>query len=400
MGAEASRRSDILGLEQNAAAWLPTHDPEAKLQILTYLTRAAASGLDPIAALQGNLVAWFGQMAGATLPPAQHAVLGADSRRLASERLGALHQPSLWPYRPKRLPGELFSSWLWRLSVASRVAPEKFVRNVPGLRLTDIDRDIARATLDRLSQRTGQPTKHLAAGAINPAFEAEDDAHSAAVESMLLQDGRFLSLRNGGAYRNKRLCCLFYCPLCLRADQTPYFRRHWRFNLSLVCTDHGCLLHNACENCAAPIDLMAQRRATRQPHCATCGEKFCNAKIVKAANLKRQQERVNAMLLYLGTCIPQAERKVHIDTLLAIRRPMPGGVMPVKVRYIPELKPRDFLKWFGEPLRHEHIRPLSWLAKGISYDLVIKTRNASVEDKGLRCPIRGEAGNVGAYWLA
>jgi hypothetical protein len=69
MVAETSRGSDVSGLEQNAAAWLPTHDPETKLQILTYLTRAAASGLDPIAALQGNLVAWFGSSAGAALPP-------------------------------------------------------------------------------------------------------------------------------------------------------------------------------------------------------------------------------------------------------------------------------------------------------------------------------------------
>ena len=382
MVAKTSRGSDVSGLEQNAAAWLPTHDPETKLQILTYLTRAAASGLDPIAALQGNLVAWFGSSAGAALPPARESFLGANSRRLASERLVAVQQPSLWPYRPKRLPGELFSSWLWRLSVASKVAPEKFVRNVPGLRLTDLDRDIAPATLERFSQRTGQTTKHLAAGTINPAFDAQDDTDSAAIESMLLQDGRRLLLRNKGPYHNKRLYCLYYCPLCLRTDKHPYFRRHWRFNLINVCTAHGVLLHNSCVTCAAPVDLMAQQTARRQPHCATCGEKFSKAKITNAPNHKRQQDRVNAMLLYLGTCIPQAERKVHLDALMKTFRPMPDvTMMSIRTSHTPKLRPSSFLKWFGEPARPEHIKPLSWLARGTSYDVVIKALNQNLESK-------------------
>jgi len=381
MAAEASGRSDLFGLKQNAAARLPTHDPEAKLQILSYLTNAAASGLDPIAALEGNLVAWFGSNAGAALPPARDSFLSADSRRLASERLVAIHQPSLWPYRPKRLPGELFSSWLWRLSVASRVAPDKFVRNVPGLRLTDIDRDVAPATLERLSQRTGQTTKNLAAGTINPAFDVEDDTDSAAVESVLLQDGRCLILRNASAYHNKRLCCLSYCPVCLRTDQQPYFRRQWRFNFNTVCAAHGCLLHNACEKCAAPVDLMAQSTARRQPHCATCGEKFSKAKITILPKHQRQQDRVNAMLLYLGTCIPQAERKVHLDALLTACRPMPSVAISAKANRTPKLEPKKFLTWFGEPLRPEHIKPLSWLAKGASYDGVIKALNQNVDGK-------------------
>ncbi|MDD2743305.1 MAG: TniQ family protein [Rhodocyclaceae bacterium] len=381
MAAEASGRSDLFGLKQNAAARLPTHDPEVKLQILSYLTRAAASGLDPIAALEGNLVAWFGSNAGAALPPARDSFLSADSRRLASERLVAIHQPSLWPYRPKRLPGELFSSWLWRLSVASRVAPDKFVRNVPGLRLTDIDRDVAPATLERLSQRTGQTTKHLAAGTINPAFDAEDDTDSAAVEAMLLQDGRCLILRNASAYHNKRLCCINYCPLCLRTDQQPYFRRQWRFNFSIVCAAHGCLLHNACEKCAAPVDLLAQRNARRQPHCATCGEKFSKAKITNLPKHKRQQDRVNAMLLYLGTCIPEAERKVHLDALLTAYRPMPGVAISAKANRTPKLNAKHFLTWFGEPLQPEHIKPLSWLAKGASYDVVLKALHQNVDGK-------------------
>jgi hypothetical protein len=376
MAAKASRLSDIFGLKENAAAWLPTHEPETKQQILAYLTDAAASGLDPIAALNQNFHTWFGKSAGAALPAVRHSATGAGPRRLPTERLRDLHQLSLWPYRPKRLLGELFSSWLWRLSVASKVAPVKFIRDLPGLRLTDIDRDISPATIDYLAQRTGQPAKHLAAGTINPAFDAQDDTVFAAFEAMLLQDERFLQLRDGSSYRNKRLNCLSYCPLCLRTDDHPYFRRHWRFNLNIVCTTHRCLLHNACGTCGAPVELMAQIHATRQPECGSCGKKFCDAEITKALNLKRQQERIDVMLLYLGTCIPQSERKIHLDTLLKACRPMPDLTISVRSRNVPKLKPADFLKWFGEPVRPVHIRPLRLLAQGTSYDLVIKALQA------------------------
>lgn len=45
-----------------------------------------------------------------------------------------------------------------------------------------------------------------------------------------------------------------YCPGCLRNDGTrPYFRRHWRLALSIVCADCGVYLHDCCPNCQAPV---------------------------------------------------------------------------------------------------------------------------------------------------
>lgn len=61
---------------------------------------------------------------------------------LAMEILPAAQRATLWPVRPKLIPGELLSSWLWRTARASGAPARRFVRDAIGTDLADIDRDI------------------------------------------------------------------------------------------------------------------------------------------------------------------------------------------------------------------------------------------------------------------
>ena len=69
--------------------------------------------------------------------------------------LPAPHRATLWPVRPKLLPGELLSSWLWRTARASGAPPRRFVRDAVGAELADLDRDIDDDTLARLAFLSG-----------------------------------------------------------------------------------------------------------------------------------------------------------------------------------------------------------------------------------------------------
>jgi hypothetical protein len=72
---------------------------------------------------------------------------------------------------------------------------------------------------------------------------------------------------------------------------------------------------------------------------------------------------------------------VHLDALLTAYRPMPGVAISAKANRTPKLNAKHFLTWFGEPLQPEHIKPLSWLAKGASYDVVLKALHQNVDGK-------------------
>jgi len=355
-------------LAEAAAAWMPTADLQARAMILDFLRQAAETGLNPLSALRENLRSWFGPKAGAALPAFSQAVTPDTPGNMTIESLAPLRRPTMWPQRPKRLPDELFSSWLWRTSVTAGIPPIKFIRDMPSLPLANIDRDVAPATLRRLAQRTGQSAAHLAAGTISIAFTAADDTPAGVIEAVLLRDGRFLPLKDGSASSNRRRKCLQYCPLCLITDARPHFRRAWRFSLSIVCPEHGCRLHDGCPHCGAPIDLMAQHHIGLQPRCASCEIRLCETGVIAAPMGTRRQRSLNAFLLYLGIHIAPLERRRHLDALHQHFRGAPGDTAAARVRALLDLAPSTPDRWFARPQRLEHVAPLRMLARGMPYE--------------------------------
>ncbi len=45
---------------------------------------------------------------------------------------------------------------------------------------------------------------------------------------------------------------LQWCPLCLRTDEVPYYRRRWRLGISSTCLKHGIILSCRCQDCGKP----------------------------------------------------------------------------------------------------------------------------------------------------
>jgi hypothetical protein len=93
----------------DAAAWLPSADPDTQQHILGLLTAAAVTGTEPIVTLRDGLRRWFGAAAPAMLPrsPPSGPVPGPA---MPLEPLTGPRRPTVWPVRPKRIADELFSS--------------------------------------------------------------------------------------------------------------------------------------------------------------------------------------------------------------------------------------------------------------------------------------------------
>lgn len=355
-------------LAREAQIWLPTTDNLASERILNFLRQAAASSLDPIAALRDGLGIWFGEHAETALPvPGQNDFV-ATPGGIAIEPLASLRRPTLWPQRPKRILGELFSSWVWRTSVAAGMPPVKFLADNPALRLVDIDRDVAPATLQRLAQRSGQSVAHLAAGTIAPNLDAADDTPAGIIEAVLLRDGRFLRRRDKGGYNSRHFNLLQYCPRCLAADEHPYFRRAWRFGTSVVCLTHGDRLLDGCWRCGKPIEILAQRQARNQPCCAECEAPLGEVRGVREVNCKQQQLLLNTLLLYIGTYVPAAGHRPYLDALKQHFRAVPNGTTRARAAFLSELHPNKVDLWFSNTRQPQHAGALRTLARGMPFE--------------------------------
>ena len=48
---------------------------------------------------------------------------------------------------------------------------------------------------------------------------------------------------------------LKYCPMCLREDNVPYFRKVWRTVFYNICHKHQCYLYEYCPACHTKLDI-------------------------------------------------------------------------------------------------------------------------------------------------
>jgi hypothetical protein len=57
-----------------------------------------------------------------------------------------------------------------------------------------------------------------------------------------------------GSRNRRRVGRMQYCPLCLAADERPFFRLQWRFAWHALCARHECQLLDACPHCNATLE--------------------------------------------------------------------------------------------------------------------------------------------------
>ncbi len=157
----------------------------------------------------------------------------------------------LLPRHVKPQRDELLSSWLTRLSLAHGLQPRTFgslLWPAKAIWTGDIDRRATPEMLSILAQKTAMSPRQVLATTLR------------AYAGRLWEEGGLTRSRHWlllGTIQGQRRARpgLQYCPQCLRADATPYFRRCWRLGFVTVCTDHHCYLLDRCPACSDPVNF-------------------------------------------------------------------------------------------------------------------------------------------------
>jgi hypothetical protein len=362
-GCDAMPAEDARLIEE-VKTWLPTDDAAAHSSIVDLLRLVARAGVDPIPALRAALPRWFGPAARALLPPRIAAGRATPSRLelVALEPLPPLRRPTLWPQRPKRFADELFSSWLWRTSVAAGAPPHRFAAEVLAMRYGDPDTEVPGTTLHRLASRSGQSVPLLACGTL---MAAHPMTRGDVVLNALLRHGGFLLCSRPRGGRSRAI--LQYCPRCLATDPHPYVRRRWRFAIETVCVRHRCSLHDACWRCGAFVDLLTQTRVSRQLFCAHCDAALAHAAATPTVPETLCGQRGVICVLYCAAvCIDPITLHRHLDVLVS-RFPSGARVRDRQVALM-YCRPSNVARWFGPITDPHHYNLIQQHARGTAYD--------------------------------
>ena len=146
---------------------------------------------------------------------------------------------------------ELFSSWLVRLANAHRIRPLSFYKRfypVSNIWNIDIDKSAPDKFIRKLESKTLSTYEELLS------------------TTLMHYEGKLYLKHNPYAYTKWVLpesnphitynnSWLVFCPKCLKKDKIPYFRKHWRLSISIICTECGVYLHEKCPNCSNPVLL-------------------------------------------------------------------------------------------------------------------------------------------------
>lgn len=144
---------------------------------------------------------------------------------------------------------ELFSSWLIRLSNAHLSGIVNFYKDIypySNIWKMDIDTQAPEKLIKKLEEIT---------------FSTYEEIFSTTLKSY---EGRlFLEMM----YSNKTKWILphstphtttinssvAFCPSCFKKDENPYFRKHWRLSIAILCTECSVYLQDKCPACNEPI---------------------------------------------------------------------------------------------------------------------------------------------------
>lgn len=296
---EAARR---IRLRQELEALLANEDPGCREEIIAVCLRYPRDALEAMPRLRAALGPglqrgpWPSPAPGACDGSGDRVREGASGAGLEIEALVDQPRATLWPYRPKREPDELFSSWLWRIARGLGAPPKRFAREVIGSHLVDIDRDISDAAIARLAFLSGQPHDHLLRGTMRPDVAADPGDKRSRVQQRLLRHGDLVLNRSR---RGRSVPIVQYCPVCLGGNHA-YLRRGWRFSLEVACFKDGCFLLDSCWRCGALLDPLAQTVPSDAFLCIRCSAPLAEAPSLHLPDSVHDQDVMYATLFHLA----------------------------------------------------------------------------------------------------
>jgi Zn ribbon nucleic-acid-binding protein len=186
---------------------------------------------------------------------------------------------------PVPLKNELFSSWLIRTAYAHKTHPHTFVNLFLDVKhgaffSTNIDVTIDKNIIELIEQKSN---------------------HNLDINSLTLNTyAGYLQEKIVTMGLNKFLCSLRFCPVCLREDKIPYFRKEWKVVFSTICVKHNCFLYDKCPQCKSNLDIskMYKNKLTFT-YCYKCG--FELSKIRKLTINKKYHSGIRYSKTILNT---------------------------------------------------------------------------------------------------
>ncbi|WP_199527595.1 TniQ family protein [Pseudoalteromonas sp. bablab_jr004] len=190
------------------------------------------------------------------------------------------------PVHPQPIPGELFSSWVYRAARANGQNVTSFCHLLlPELkkRYYDLDSAVNKEALLKLCQLLRTPYQR--------AWETTLDSYAGLLYASVTPKAnrKACVLHTGIAENIFKRFSLQYCPLCL-GEKVSYYRKVWRVSFITVCTKHGCKLHDRCPKCHYPIrplfnDVSQPRKMPflgTITQCFYCGFELCDTTVEMA----------------------------------------------------------------------------------------------------------------------
>lgn len=110
----------------------------------------------------------------------------------------------------------------------------------------DIDRHPSDGLLNVISRRSGQALEKLKSLTLS-SYEGF------LFERLPLTGNSPWIIPAGLFHRTRQRAGMQFCPLCLRDDVVPYYRRCWRLALYAMCEHHLCIMREYCPSCSTPV---------------------------------------------------------------------------------------------------------------------------------------------------
>ena len=187
------------------------------------------------------------------------------------------YYPKLWANRPKPFEGELLSSWITRTAMANLTNLTTLIYNVVEGHpfYLDLDLNWNLDLMQLLLEKTGVPEAKLremtlldVKKSIN-VISKNNSASSKMFKMLWITKWRTRS-KNG----------LRYCPLCLKTDKIPFYRKDWRLGYMTVCLTHNCFLENKCPVCNSPLAPYRLKWDSNLIKCYKCGADLTETSII------------------------------------------------------------------------------------------------------------------------
>lgn len=169
---------------------------------------------------------------------------------------------------PNLIPGEVFSSWVWRCIASGRLSKET-LRKVWKLKqpASWVDTHPSLVSFQKIANTlNGDSTGALQASVW--------DTHS----NLARPETACLSTDIIGQRPIYR-----YCPDCLREDDIPHIRKSWRLAWTYVCPTHQRLIEEKCPHCHTYVDLSQAIGKAKEKvsisNCQTCRQDLTSCPI-------------------------------------------------------------------------------------------------------------------------